>query len=220
MNTVLERVNKVCRYVRDTNNQGISFKKLVSLTRSAFKLHDCDLSIKTKKDKALHSSEFYVHAYYDAEEDFNNETPIEIIVHHNFNDTDQFNKIQITEFLIQIFDATVHEYRHQQQSVQRKYETFSNHCQSPYASYLKDPDELDAYALSIAIELLRNMEKSRARRYMARISVLAKMKLGAQYVSPNLKSYIDHFGLNKITKKLSKKVYKYIDSVDKNNIFI
>jgi hypothetical protein len=64
------------------------------------------------------------------------------------------------------------------------------------------------------------MEKSRARRYMARISVLAKMKLGAQYVSPNLKSYIDHFGLNKITKKLSKKVYKYIDSVDKNNIFI
>lgn len=220
MNSILERVNKVCKYVRDTNTHSISFKKLVSLTRSAFKLYDFDLYIKTKKDKSLLSSEFYVHAYYDAEDDFNNETPIEIIVHHNFSDIDQFSKTQISEFLIQIFDASVHEYRHQEQSVKRKYETYSSHNQNPYSSYLKDPDELDAYALSIAIELLRFMDKPRAKRYMSRLTVLAKMRLGSQYISPNLKAYVDYFGLNSLTKKLAKKVYKHIDSLDKSQIFL
>ncbi len=220
MNSSLERVNLVCRYVRDLNFQGITFKKLITSTRTAFKFFDCDVKIKSKKDKTLGVSEFYVNAYYDADDDFNNETPIEIIVHHNFTDCSVFNKHQITEFLIQIYDATVHEYRHQQQSVKRQYIVYSDHDQSPYSWYLQDPDEIDAYALSIAVELLRAMDRSRAKRYMTRVSILAKMKQGNCYVSPNLKAYVDHFGLSNLTKKLTKKVYKHLDSLDKSQIFL
>jgi len=183
MNATLERVNLVCNYVRESNKHGVTFKKLIGFTRTAFKLRDLDLNIKTKKDKFLSTAEFYVNAYYDAEDDFNNETPIEIIIHHNFNDTDVFSQTQITDFLIQIYDAVVHEYRHQQQSLKRNYEVDSDHDQSPYNEYLTDPDEIDAYALSIAIELLRHMNKERAKRYMSRITIMAKFNnLGAQGV--------------------------------------
>lgn len=220
MNSMLERVNLVCQDVRASAIQSITFKKVIGCTRSAFKYHDCDIKITSKKDKTLDSSEFYVNAYYDAENDFNNETAIEIIVHHNFSDLDRFSTSQITEFLIQIYDATVHEYCHKAQSVKRNHVVYSNHDQSPYTNYLRDPDELDAYSFSIAIELLRHMNKDRARRYMSRISVLSKMRNGVNLVSPNLKTYIDHFGMCNLTRNLSKKVYKHIDLIDKRYIFL
>jgi hypothetical protein len=220
MNSVLEHVNKVCRHVRDTNRQSISFKKLIGSIRTTCREHGLDLKIVTKKDRTLDQSQFYVNAYYDAEDDFNQDTAIEIFVYHNFSDKDLFLTSQITEFLIQIYDATVHEYRHQRQSAARKYETYSNHDQSPYNDYLADPDELDAYSLSIAIELLRAMSRDRAKRYLARITILAKMRQGSNYVSPNLKAYVDYFGLNNLTKKLAKKVYKHLDTLDNNLIFM
>ncbi len=220
MNSVIERVNLICQTVRKNNKHGISFKKLIGSIRTAFKDADFDLRIVTKKDKSLDPAEFYVNAYYDADDDFNNETPIEIFIFHNFSDTNIFSTVQITDLLIQVFDATVHEYRHQNQSRARRYETYSAHDQSPYGEYLSDPDEVDAYALSIAIELLRSMSRERAIRYMTRVSTLAKMRIGSGYLSPNLKAYIDHFGLNSITKVLTKKVYKHISSLDKSQIFL
>lgn len=220
MNQLLERVNAVCQHVRETNKHGITFKKLIVACRSAFKKRDFDLTIKTKKDKTLDSTEFYVNAFYDAEDDFNQDTAIEIIIYHNFSDTAVFNQNQITEFLIQMYDATVHEYRHQWQSSARNYVTYTDNEHSPYRRYLKDSDELDAYGLSIAIELLRHMNKQRAKRYMSRLTVMAKLRRGNTLVSPNLKSYVDHFGLNRVTKKIAKKVYKHLDALDSQFIFM
>lgn len=220
MNAILERVNFVCNTVREINQAGVTFKKLITSMRSLFKQQNFDLTIKTKKDKHLESFEFYVNAYYDSEDDFNNDTPIEVIVHHNFDDVSMFTSSQLTDFLIQIYDATVHEYRHQKQSASRNYQTYSSHIQTPYEEYLTDPDEVDAYALSIAIELLRAMHKERAKKYLTRIHTLAKMRVNNGYVSPNLKAYIEHFGINATTKKLSKKVYKHLDTIDKHSIFM
>lgn len=220
MNSILERVNLVCKNVRESNRKGVTFKKLITSIRSLFKQQSFDITIRTKKDKALESFEFYVNAYYDAEDDFNNDTPIEVIVHHNFDDVSVFNTSQLTDFLIQIYDATVHEYRHQRQSIARNYQTYSSHTQSPYEEYLTDPDEIDAYAFSIAVELLRYMHKDRAKRYLTRIHILAKMRVENSYVSPNLKAYIEHFGINAVTKNLAKKVYKHLDAIDKHNIFM
>ncbi len=220
MNTILERVNFVCRTVREVNQKGVTFKKLVISIRHILKQQGFDITVKTKKDKHLESFEFYINAYYDPEDDFNNETPIEVIIHHNFDDVSVFTNNQLTDFLIQIFDATVHEYRHQKQSASRNYQTYSSHPQSPYEEYLIDPDEIDAYAFSISVELLRHMSKDRAKRYMTRIKTLSKMRIGNVLVSPNLKAYIDYFGIDRTTKNLAKKVYKHIDRIDKNNIFM
>jgi hypothetical protein len=184
-----------------------------------FKEHDLDLTIKTKKENTLDTSEFYVMAYYDAEDDFNNETPIEVIVHHRFADTDKFSSNQITDFLIQIYDAVVHEFRHRQQSVKRNYQTYSDHDQSPYRQYLKDPDELDAYAFSIAIELTRTIGIYRAKRNLGKMRVLAKMRHGSNLVSVNLHAYVSHFGVTKLTRRLAKKIYKHLDSVDSRHVF-
>lgn len=220
MNSVLERVNLICQSVRGLNSSPISFKKLVGSTKKEFRENNLDLNLKTKKDKTLEEDHFYIQAFYDAEDDFNQETAIEVNVYHNFKDTSKFQVTQITEFLIQIFDAVVHELRHQYQSRKRNYETYSDHDTEPYSKYLADPDELDAYALSIAIELLRSMPKERAIRYMAKMTVLSKLRRGDVLVSPNLRGYVSYFRNNSLLEKLAKKVYKHLESIDKKNIFV
>ena len=219
MNSILERVNLVCQNVRRMNDEPVSFKKLVAITRKEFRNKEIDLALKTKKDTFLEHSHFYVEAFYDHEHDFNNETPIEVYVYHNFTPTDLFLHTQITEFLVQIYDAVVHELRHQQQSRTRFYEIFNSGIATPYAKYLADPDELDAYAVSIAIELLRSMPRERAVKYMTRMRVLSKIKTQYGYISPNLKCYMDYYGSNPLIKKVAKKVYKHLNSLDSNQIF-
>lgn len=220
MNSVIENINKVCQAVRLQSYNPLSFKQLVFKTRISFKKYEFDIAIKTKKDKNLSYDEFYVNAYYDPEEDKQNETPIEVIIHHNFSNNEQFNQEHITEFLVEIFDAVVHEYKHRQQSIKRHYVQYIDPIESPFEDYLSDSDELDAYALSIAIELTRTIGAQRAKRNLARISVLSKMRQGARYISPNLRAYIAHFGLSSVTKKLAKKVYKHLNTLDKGQLFV
>jgi hypothetical protein len=220
MNILLERVYSVCNAVREENVNPISFKKLVNRLRKEFKRNNFDLSIRTKKDNSLDSAEFYVMAYYDAEEDYNNETAIEVVVHHSFSDSDQFSKNQITEFLQEIFDATVHEYRHQQQSEKRGYRICSIISGQPYIVYLQDPDEVDAYALSIAIELLRTIGEYKAKVYLTKITALSKIRQGPRYISPTLCAYIHNFGLNRLGKRLAKKIYKHLETIDTQYIFV
>jgi hypothetical protein len=220
MNSILERVYLVCTRVRELNSTPISFKKLVSQIRRQFKLAQFDLLIKTKKEKSLDCTEFYVNAYYDADNDSVNETAIEIVVFHNFKDCDQFSHLQITDFLKEIFDAVVHEHKHKQQSIARNYQTYSDHNRIQYSAYLSDPDEVDAYAFSIAVELLRSLGRQRSYIYLTRISVLSKVRQDSKLVSPNLNAYLQHFGLNIMVKRLAKKVYKHLETIDTRFIFV
>ena len=221
MNIILGRVYDVCKSVRESIQGLTTFKKLINRTRKTFKEHNFDIVIKTKKEKSLDIDKWYVMAYYDSENDLNDDTPIEIVVHHNLDGTEEFGPRQITLFLTEIFDATVHEFRHQYQSMRRDHNEYIEHVDvTPYDKYLANQDELDAYAFSIAIELLRTLEPARARRNLSRISIMSKMRTGPNFVSPTLRAYIDHFGLNYITKKLAKKIYQHLDTVDKRYIFM
>jgi hypothetical protein len=221
MNVILERVYNVCKSVQESSPELTNFKQLIKLTRKTFKDHEFDIAIKTRKDKDLDTDKWYVMAYYDSENDFNMETAIEIIVHHNLTGTEEFGAHQIKSFLIEIFDATVHEFRHQYQSMRRDHNEYVEHVDiTPYAEYLASQDELDAYAFSIAIELLRTLEPARAKRNLSRISIMSKMRTGAVFTSPTLRAYIGHFGMNEITKKLSKKIYHHLETVDKRFIFM
>lgn len=220
MNIILERVYKVCKQVREQSPEQITFKQLIWRVRNAFKLHNFDIAIKTKKDRDLDSDKWYVMAYYDSENDFNLDTAIEVIVYHNLQGDEEFGAHQVTAFLTEIYDATVHEFRHQYQSMRRDHNQYGEHFDTPYELYLADDDELDAYSFSIAIELLRTMDANRAKRRLSKISVLSKMRTGAQLSSPQLRAYISHFGLNHITKKLSKKIYSHLETIDKRYIFM
>ena len=220
MNTVMETVGAVCNQVRSKSKHGSSFQNLLVLVRREFRLADFNLKIKSTRDKTLETKEFYVNAYYDAEDDQNKETPIEVVVHHNFDNTVLWDPLHTTDFLIQIFDATVHEFRHRYQSIRRGHRQYEEHCDAPYWRYLANDDELDAYSFSIAIELLRTMDAERAKRRMAKISVLSKMRTGPNYSSPQLRSYIEHFGINHLTKRLAKKVYYHLETIDKRYVFL
>jgi hypothetical protein len=220
MNIILERVCNVCKQVREQSPDKITFKKLIGRTRNAFKLHNFDIAIKTKKDRDLDSDKWYIMAYYDSENDYNMDTAIEVVVYHNLQGDEELGAHQVTAFLTEIFDATVHEFRHQYQSMRRDHNQYGEHHDTPYELYLADNDEMDAYAFSIAIELLRTMDAERAKKRMGRISVLSKMRTGAQFSSPQLRAYIGHFGLNNLTKKLSKKIYHHLETIDKRWVFV
>ena len=220
MNIILERVYNVCKKVREQSPEQINFRNLIGRTRNAFKLHDFDIAIKTKKDKTLDVDRWYVGAFYDSENDHNMDTAIEVIVHHNLKGDESFGAHQVTAFLTEIFDATVHEFRHQYQSMRRDHNQYGEHFDTPYELYLADDDELDAYAFSIAIELLRTMDAERAKRRLSKISVLSKMRTGSQFSSPQLRAYISHFGLNLLTKKLAKKIYYHLETIDKRYVFM
>ena len=218
----METVCVVCNRVKAKSKSGINFQQLLTLLRREFRGYNFDIKIKSDRVKKLNPEEFYVNAYYDSEDDHNNETPIEVIVHHNFDKSILWDQKQTTEFLIQIFDAVVHEYKHQRQSVKRKHRVFSNHCKSPYRDYLADPDEVDAYAISIAIELCRSLGKYRALRYMAKFNSLCRLKFNDQYVSPCLSAYFGQFQSlrNPILKTLAKKIYIRLQKVDTDCIFV
>jgi len=220
MNIILERVFNVCKQVREDIPEQTTFKNLIGRARNTFKLHNFDIAIKSKKDKHLDQDNWYVMAYYDSENDYNMDTAIEVIVYHNLQGDEPFGAHQVTAFLTEIYDATVHEFRHQYQSMRRDHNQYCDHIESPYEAYLADDDEMDAYAFSIAIELLRNMDAERAKKRMGRISVLSKMRTGSQFSSPQLRAYIGHFGLNNLTKKLSKKIYSHLETIDKRYIFM
>ena len=220
MNSILERTYSVCNNVRENNIEPISFKKLVGQLRKEFLNHNFDIMITIKKEKFLAESEFYVMAYYDNDADRDNETSIEIVIHHNFLKDERFGRTQMTEILTEVFDATVHEYRHQTQSRQRQCKTYGDHYTSPYSKYLSDPDELDAYALSIAIELLRSVGEQKSKTYLTRITVLSRRRNGIKYASPNLNAYIKCFGFDYLVRRLSKKVYKHLETLDKRYIFL
>lgn len=209
-------VFKVCSQIKQKVNNGISFQTLLFNIRKEFRDYNFEIKILTRRKSFLEFDEYYVNAYYDSLNDEFGEIPIEIIIFHNFNYTISWDKLQITQLLIQIFDALVHEIKHQHQSQQRNFKT----CWRGFP-YLEDPDEIDAYALSIAIELIRSIGKSRALRYLSKITLLSKLRIHTNLVSPNLHAYLAEFNSSDpVIKTLSKKIYSNIQSIDKTVIFM
>lgn len=221
MNSLMETVCVVCTQVRDKTKQGVSFHNLLTQIRREFREHGIDLKVRSLRKKSLQTEEFYVNAYYDATDDFNRETAIEVVIYHNFDRTIIWDRIHITDLLIQVFDAVVHECRHRRQSRKRHYEVFWNESNNTHL-YLSDPDEIDAYAVSIAIELCRVLGKIRALRYMQRFTSLSRLKIRNHFVSPSLFVYVKTFDNldDLVLKTLAKKVYVRIQKVDTDCIFL
>ena len=220
MNTNLYAVRSICTSIMTEAHTGSKFRSLLAKIRKNFQ--SLDLEIRTKRIKSLEVNEFYINAFYDSLADQQNECPIEVIVYHNIDADEFFEHSQVGQFLVQLYDAVVHELRHQDQGRRRQY------LPNPYivddnsnTSYLGDPDEIDAYALSIAIELIRNLGRTRSIQYLHRASRLANVRPKGLYASSNLFAYFETFGYlnHPVIRKLIKKVFLNLESLDKNAIF-
>jgi hypothetical protein len=221
MNGIMETVCEICTSIRRRTQGGVSFQKLLAMIRKELKLHEIDLKIKTVKDKNLNTDVFYVNGFYDPEDDKNNECPIELIITHNFNKNGAWHEKNSTELLIQIYDSLIHEYRHQGQYRKRSYKSGREHDNN-HGRYLSDPDEIDAYSISIAFELCRNLGKHRALRYLHNTDTLSRLKLNGQFVAPSLGMYKTEFPKynDPVINRLTKKVYTRLQKVDTDLIFM
>ena len=221
MNSIMEIVGQICKTVKDCSKPTTSFQSLLTRTRKEFRDQGVDIKLRSLRSNKMNQEEFYVNAYYDPEDDRNKETAIEVIIHHNFPKDREWDQTHVSELLIQIFDAVVHEFKHQRQSRKRAYHTYWDSTGNIYR-YLGDPDEIDAYALSIAIALCRVLGKGRALRYMPKFTSLSRLKVGGNYVSPNLLEYVSHFeNVNsRVLRTLAKKVYVRLQKVDEDSIFM
>ena len=217
----METVSDVCNKARQSAKTGISFQQLISIVRKEFKRHDIPLKISTKKDKTLHAEVFYASGYYDPEDDVAGECPIELILTHNFPKDNVWYPAHATQVLIQIFDTVVHELKHQRQYKRRKYKIGFPRGEE-HREYLSDPDEIDAYSISIATELCRSLGKVRALRYLSNTDTLSRFKLSGSFVSPSLSMYKGEFPKpnDPVIRSLIKKVYVRLKKVDADSVFM
>lgn len=221
MNGLMETICLICNNVRLKSSRGVCFHQLMSLIRREFRINGIQLEIRSHRRKSLDPKEYYVNAYYDSENDQNFDVAIEVIIYHNFDKKIDWDRYHITDFLIQIFDAVIHEHKHRRQSVKRNYKSYWA-TSSVIEEYLSDPDEIDAYAFSIAIELCRSLGKYRALKYMSRLTALSRLKIRNHYVSPNLYGYVHsfHYIDDPVLRNLAKKIYKRLLKIDADLIFV
>ena len=221
MNSIMELVCAICNNVRAGTKQGLNFQQLINRVRREFKLSDIQIKISAKRDKTLNEDCIYVNGFYDPEDDQENECPIELIVTHNFPKELLWYPINSTLILTQVFDTVVHELRHQRQYRKRKFKVGPERG-AGHKEYLADPDEIDAYSISIATELVRSLGKIRALRYMHNINTLSRFKLNQQFVSPCLSMYVGEFQntSDPIIKSLTKKIYIRLKKIDTDVVFL
>ena len=221
MNSIMEIVCAICNHVRSGTKQGLNFQQLINRVRREFKLSDIQIKISAKRDKTLNEDCIYVNGFYDPEDDQENECAIELIVTHNFPKDLLWYPINSTLVLTQIFDTVVHELRHQRQYRKRKFKIGPPRG-TAHKEYLADPDEIDAYSISIATELVRSLGRIRSLRYMHNISTLGRFKLNRQFVSPCLSMYLGEFPntTDPVIKNLTKKIYIRLKKIDTDVVFL
>jgi hypothetical protein len=164
------------------------------------------------------SGDMSIDAYYDDELDQEgDEDPIKITLIFGKGDTKiKFDQQGIRNIRNRLVDVIAHEMLHQTQHRRRDfidgrqgYDTSSHEKE-----YMSRPDEIEAYALNIADELVRKagVEGSIELLRMANKTAQFKDKLG-NLLSPELFGYFAIFDFdasNPIIKRLLKKTYQFI----------
>lgn len=220
MNSIMETIYAICMSILDSTKSGISFPKLVNKIRREFKNNYLEIKVTTIRDKYLNDEIFYANGYYDPTDDEEGERCIELVITHNFTKDRIWYSDAVKQLLIQVFDTVVHELRHQRQYRKRHFKMGKDRG-TGYKDYLADPEEIDAYSISIAIELCRSLGKTRALRYLHNVDKLSRFKINNNFVSTALAAYRAEFpnSNDPIVKELSKKIYVRLKKIDTDYIF-
>jgi hypothetical protein len=194
-------------------------KKVIAQAKKVLNSQGLALSIHYKKLDYLDLNSFVVNAYYDPENDCTGLPSIDIITYHNFSRGRVWSDTDAAALLVEIFDALLHELEHQHQH--RKKNPWHTVTQEDHSEmdYLGDPDEIDAYSLSITIELLRHLSKDQILDCLHDLSRLSETRKRGLLISPNLYAYYKHYHDTAVINRLSKKIYKRLDTIDSQDIF-
>jgi len=166
-------------------------------------------------------NELDANGMYDSEEDERGKIPITIyLITNPINRTLLWDQEMFDRVAKRIADCLIHELTHLHQSRARYFLNVSAHYtrqetdEEQAQQYLREFDEIDAYAHNIAEELL-DLENTAAHRWLERPSSIPVT------VSPNLWGYINTFKKDlkhPVIKRLLKKIYKNYQLLAKKDL--
>jgi hypothetical protein len=163
------------------------------------------------------SGDMNASAAYEQDDDEDGEIPFEITL--VFSDKDKRIKIDNPDVLVtRVLDMLKHEMIHQSQARSRDFEPHGlgkDRRDSNY-EYMSRTDEIEAYAMNIADELVRKADKDGALQLLRMANKTAQFKdeMG-RLLSPDLFAYMAMWNFdttNPILKRLLKKIYQYINA--------
>lgn len=165
----------------------------------------------------LQSGDVSVSAYYDQDADEDGDVPFEIELF--FSDAeDQLNFTDAQTLIDRIEDTLKHEMLHQTQAQSRDYlpRPPGKDPRDQNYEYMSRPDEIEAYAMNIADELVRKADKDGALSLLRMANKTAQFKdqMG-RLLSPDLLAYMSMWNFDAghpVIKRLLKKIYQYIQN--------
>jgi hypothetical protein len=154
-------------------------------------------------------------AAYEQDDDEDGEIPFEITL--VFSDKEDRMTVNDPNPLInRILDMMKHEMIHQKQARARDFEdhTQGKDNRNMNYEYMSRPDEIEAYAMNIADELVRKTDKDSAIALLRMANNTAQFKdeMG-NFLSPDLFAYMGMWNFDSkhpVIKRLLKKIYQYI----------
>lgn len=155
-------------------------------------------------------------AAYEQDDDEDGEIPFEITL--VFSDKEDRMTVNDPNPLInRILDMMKHEMIHQKQARARDFEdhTQGKDNRNMNYEYMSRPDEIEAYAMNIADELVRKTDKDSAIALLRMANNTAQFKdeMG-NFLSPDLFAYMGMWNFDSkhpVIKRLLKKIYQYIN---------
>lgn len=176
-----------------------------------------ELTVKLIQTDQLESNQANISAFYDPELDENDLVCITVELIFSNKDTHIVWCPEVVDFFVQKLSATIkHEKLHQSQHRARNFEdapTGYDNRNIEY-EYMSRPDEIEAYAMNIADELVRKSDKETAKTLlrMACKTAVYKDEQGNLF-SPDLFAYMSMWDFDSrrpVIKRLLKKTWEYI----------
>jgi len=154
-------------------------------------------------------------AAYEQDDDEDGEIPFEITLVFS-NKEDRMTVQDPNPLINRILDMMKHEMIHQKQARARDFEQYTQgkDSRSQNYEYMSRPDEIEAYAMNIADELVRKTDKASAIALLRMANKTAQFKdeMG-NFLSPDLFAYMGMWNFDSkhpVIKRLLKKIYQYI----------
>lgn len=173
-------------------------------------------SVEIERSPRVEKGDMNANASYDQDADEEGDIPFEIEL--IFSSAEGRMTINNPNPLIQrIMDMMKHEMVHQGQARARNFELHSQgkDRRDQNYEYMSRPDEIEAYAMNIADELVRKVDKDGALQLlrMAKKTAQFKDEMG-NLLSPDLFAYMAMWNFDSkhpVIKRLLKRIYQYIN---------
>ena len=172
--------------------------------------------VSMKQVEGIPKGDMNASAFYEQDLDEDGKIPFEIELYFSKEDDQPMTITNPDPLVNKVIEILKHEFLHQKQARARDFEepTMGKDNRNTSYEYMSRPDEIEAYAMNIADELVKKADKDGALALlrMANKTAQFKDKMG-NLLSPELFAYMGMWDFNSkhpVIRRLLKKIYQYI----------